>query len=249
MFKAVLTEAELLKNSIPIVAEIIDEGVFKVNQNGINLLSPDRAMVSVVDFKILSTAFESFTAESSLSLGLNLTHFVNVLKRVRSSDKLALESAKDGNKLRISLEGNGKRVFEIPVLDVKEEKPPIDQLQFKGRIEIESEILENGIADAEVIGDSVVFEANPESFKMYAKGDVSSAELELRKNDSGLLKLEVTENIRARYPLEYLKKMIKAAKLSNQASLEFATDYPLKMQFKSIDKLHLGFILAPRVED
>jgi hypothetical protein len=30
--------------------------------------------------------------------------------------------------------------------------------------------------------------------------------------------------------------------------LEFGNDYPLRLGFKSIDKMQLSFILAPRVE-
>ena len=43
MFRIVLSDVDLLKSSIPIISEIIDEGLFRVDQNGISLLSPDRA--------------------------------------------------------------------------------------------------------------------------------------------------------------------------------------------------------------
>jgi len=36
MFKMILSDVDLLKNSISIIAEIIDEGVFHVDQNGIS---------------------------------------------------------------------------------------------------------------------------------------------------------------------------------------------------------------------
>ncbi|MCX6814032.1 MAG: proliferating cell nuclear antigen (pcna) [Candidatus Aenigmarchaeota archaeon] len=249
MFKIVLTDVELLKNTIPIIAEIIDEGVFKVDQNGISLLAPDRTMVSVVDFRLPSTAFEKYKVDTDTSMGLNLANFVNVIKRIKGSDQVTLELAKDNTRLKVTVEGNGKRTFEIPLLDIKDEKPPIDQLNFTGRVEIESRVIEDGIADAEIVGDSVIFEATPEFFRIYSKGDVSSTELEMTKKDSAMLKLHATSNLRARYPLEYLKKMVKAAKLSKHAVLEFGNDYPMRLEFKEIDKAHLSFILAPRVEE
>jgi hypothetical protein len=55
--------------------------------------------------------------------------------------------------------------------------------------------------------------------------------------------------MRSRYPLEYLKKMMKASKFSDKVLLEFSNDYPLKLIFKDIDKIHLSFVLAPRVEE
>ena len=140
------------------------------------------------------------------------------------------------------------RVFEVPLLDTKTEKPPVDKLAFTSKVEIESRIIEEGISDADIIGDSVILEADSTKFRMSAKGDVSSAYLEVTKQDKGLLDLSVTASIKARYPLDYLKKMIKASKISEQMVIEFGNNYPLRMGFKSIDKMQLSFILAPRVE-
>ncbi len=247
MFKAVLADVGLMKDSVPIIAEIIDEGVFKADGNGLSLLTPDRTMVAVVDFRILSSAFESFQAENS-QMGLNLANLVAVLRRVKGTDKLTMEQTE--NKLKFTVQGKGgTRRFEIPIIEISSEKPPVDQLTFPSRVEISSEVLEDGIADAEVIGDSVVLEAEPEKFKMYAKGDITSAEMEISKDDKSMLSLHAEQNVKARYPLEYLKKMAKAAKLSKQLVLEFGTDYPMRLSFKSIDKMQLSFILAPRVSE
>ncbi len=248
MFKAVLSDVDILKNTIPIIAEIIDEGVFRVDQNGISLLSPDRAMVAVVNIKILSTAFDEYNATGEDYMGLNLANFSAVLKRLGTGDKLVMELTEGNNKLKLIIKGNGVRTFEIPILDIKTEKPPIDKLNFTGKMEVEANLIEQGISDAEIIGDSVFFEADGETFRMYARGDVSSAQMEVRKSDKGVLELKAEGSIKSQYPIEYLKKMIKAGKISQQMTLEFGTDYPVRMGFKSVDKMEISFVLAPRVE-
>jgi proliferating cell nuclear antigen PCNA len=248
MFRLVLSNTDLIKNSIPIIAEIIDEGVFKINQNGLSLLSPDRTMVSVVDFRMPSTAFDEFKTDGEEELGMNLASLVDVVKRIKGSDRVIIQSGKE-NRINITVEGGGRRKFELSLLDIKTEKPPIDQLKFSGKIEMKSGVLEEGVADAEIVADSVVLQASPGVFRMSTKGDVSSAELELKKGEQGLASIEAEGNVRARYPLEYLKKMIKAAKLSEKVTLEFGTDYPMRIGFSDVDKISLRFILAPRVED
>ncbi|MBU0953769.1 MAG: proliferating cell nuclear antigen (pcna) [Nanoarchaeota archaeon] len=248
MFRAVLSDVDLLKNSIPIISEIIDEGVFRADENGLTLMSADRTMVAVVDFKILSTAFDEFKVEGKPTLGLNMTSFVAILRRAKSGDKMIMEVG-EKNRLKITLKNGRIRSFEIPLLDITTDKPPIDQLSFTGKVDVDSQVLEEGIADADVIGDSVFMEATPEQFSMYAKGDVSSARLDLSKEDKGLLKIGVGGTIRSQYPLEYLKKMIKASKLASNLSLEFGADYPLRLSFIATDKLQLSFVLAPRVSE
>jgi hypothetical protein len=84
---------------------------------------------------------------------------------------------------------------------------------------------------------------------MNASGDISSTELTLERGNDALLELSATGTVRARYPLDYLKKMIKASKLANEISLRWSTDYPMRMDFTSVDKISLGFVLAPRVSE
>ena len=239
----------MLKNSIPIIAEIIDEGVFKVDSNGLSLLSPDRSMIAVVDFQLLASAFDDFKVTGEDLLGLNLSNLVAVIKRIKTGEKVTLSKEEGSNVLEFTMQGKGTRRFEVPLLNINTEKPPLDQLEFKGKIEMDSNILEEGISDADIVDDSVVFESNAELFKMWAKGDVSSSQLELKKGEEGLVKIEASESVKSRYPLEYLKKMIKASKFANKVALEFANDYPMRMVFKEMDKINLSFILAPRVEE
>src|SRR3989338_2801995 len=243
MFSLALADADVLKDAVSIIADIIDEGTFRVDKNGLSLLAPDRTMVSVVDFRLPASSFEQ--CEGEASFGLNLANFVAVLKRAKSGDKLAMEQK--GNRLLVRI-GKGRQ-FELPILEINAEKPPVDQLSYAARVELDSSLVEDGIADADVIGDSVFFEATPELFRVSAKGEVSAAEVELGKKDKGVLKLAVTERLKAQYPLEYLKKMVKAAKLVKQVSLEFGNDYPLRMTFQAQDKVHLSFVLAPRVSN
>ena len=245
--KVTLNSAEILKNSVGIIAEIIDEAIFNFDANGMSLLCPDRNMVAVIDFRLLSSAFDEYSVEGEIKLGLNLSNLVSVLKRVKGTDKITLQMPK--NKLEMIVEGSNKRTFEIPILDIKRDKPPIEQLTFPGKIDLESSVLEDGIEDAAVVGESVTFEANPNSFKISSKGDTSSWQIDLAKGASGLLNLSASEGLKSRYQIEYLRKMAKACKLSKQVTLEFGTDYPLRLSFKEIDKVNLNFILAPLSEE
>ena len=43
--------------------------------------------------------------------------------------------------------------------------------------------------------------------------------------------------------------MIKAGKISETASIQMGRDFPMKIEFVKPDKLSMGFVLAPRVED
>ena len=90
-------------------------------------------------------------------------------------------------------------------------------------------------------GDDIFYSAdiNINLLNEYSTGDVIDDEVVI-VNDSG-------EEIFSKYSIEYLKKITKASKLSDQVCLEFGPDYPLRAEYKLLDKLRLSFILAPRV--
>ena len=248
MFKAVISDSALLKDAISTIGELIDEGIFKVNKNGLSLIAADRAMVAVVDFKLPATVFDVFDVDKEQNIAVNMTNLVSVLKRLGGNEKVEL-NLKD-NKLEIVMTNSSKRKFTVPLLDISQDEiPPIDQLEFDAKVKIKVDILKSGIEDASVVSDSVILEAVENKFTMKATGDISSTELTLEKGNQALLELDVKENVKSRYPLEYLKKMIKASKLANETYMRWSKDYPMRMDFMTVDKVSMGFILAPRVSE
>ena len=249
MFKATISDRYLLIDSISTIAELIDEGVFKISKDGISLIAADRAMVAVVDFKLDASAFDSFEVDKEQSIGINVSNFLSILKRASGEDKITL-SLEDSSKLEITLKNSSRRRFLLPLIDLtQEEVPPIEQLEFSATVELKSEVLESGIEDAELVSDALLFEASGNKFVMRAEGDVSRTELELERGEDPLIDLKANGSIKARYPLDYLKKMIKAAKLADTVKIYFGQDYPMKLEFKSGDKVSLVFVVAPRVSE
>jgi proliferating cell nuclear antigen len=229
------------------IGEIIDEALFKITKDGIGMTAADRAMVAVVDFRMNSKAFDSYDVDSDQTVGINITNLITVLKRAGAGDKLTLNMKDD--KLEVVIEGDSRRRFLVPLIEIRaEEIPPIDQLEFASKVIIKPAILQNGIDDAEIIGDSVIFDVNSSRFSMLAEGDVSRAELELDKGNESLIELAAGDkSVRARYALDYLKKMVKASKVADSVTIEYGQDYPMRISFTAADKLKLNFVIAPRV--
>ena len=249
MFKAVTKDSKLLRDSIDTISQLIDDGLFKLKKDGIELMAADRAMVSFVDFKLKSSSFDEYECDKEMSIGLNLLNFLTVLKRANINDKLILELNDKENKLEVALEGDSKRKFAIPLLEIsREDMPQIDQLKFSASAEIRADILEQGIIDADIIADSVVIELSPNNLRMSAEGNSSKAELNLEKGNEALFDLDSKEKVNSRYSLEYLKKMIKGSRLSKKAKIMLGKDFPLKLEFKG-ENAFLSLILAPRIAE
>lgn len=249
MFSATLSDVKILRDSIDAIAQIIDEGVLRLKPEGLEMLAADRAMVAVVDFKLSANAFENYNCDAASSVGLNLLNFLTILKRAGAADKLNIKLNSTDNRLEITLTGESTRKFAIPLLELNaEDVPNITQFQFTANAELSTDVLSNGVDDADVIADSIMIELAPGKVRMWAEGDSSKTELNLESGSVALSSVDAKEAVKARYPIEYLKKMLKAGKLAGKTTLRIGNDYPMRMDFAG-DKAKIGFVLAPRVSE
>jgi proliferating cell nuclear antigen len=249
LFKAVTKDPRLLRDSIDTISQLIDDGLFKLRRDGIELSAADRATVSFVDFKLKSSAFDEYQCDVNTNIGLNLLNFLTVLKRANVNDKLTLNLDEKENKFEIILEGDSKRKFAIPLIELrKEEVPQVNKLDFTADAEVRADVIEQGINDADIIADSIIIELSDNNLRMFASGNSSKSELKIFRGTDVLAKLNAKEMVSSRYSIDYLKKMIKGSRISDKVKIMLGKDFPLKMDFIG-EHASLSIVLAPRVSE
>ncbi len=245
--KLTLAEPKYLKDSISIISELVTEARFKINKTGIELVAMDPANVAMVIFKLLASSFVEYQVESDIRLSINLNNLKQVLRRAKPNDMITLEVI--DSKLNITLKSKTKRTFSLPIIDGDEREQKVPELNFPVTITTDAEQLIESIEDVDIIGESVSFIGEQNAFLISAEGDMSKALIEIPADETTTIKTTKTEKVKAKYSVEYLKKMIAAGKLVPTVTIQFNKDYPLKLEYKAVDKLMLSFILAPRVEN
>jgi proliferating cell nuclear antigen len=219
--KLVLADPALLKDSIAVISELVNEARFKLTRDGIELIAVDPANVAMVVFKLLSSCFTEYELEKDQEIAVNLSNLKQILRRVSASDIISLEVA-DGNKLKIELSGGAKRTFSIPLIELEEKEQRVPNLEFPVSITTQSSVLNAAISDADILAESVSFEAESEKFTIAAEGDLSKAKIEIKSDEE--TKISSSGQAKAKYSIEYLKKMISAAKIANDVNISFSQD-------------------------
>ncbi len=245
--KLTLAEPKYLKDSISIISELVTEAKFRINKTGIELVAMDPANVAMVIFKLLASSFVEYEVASEVRLSLNLNNLKQVLKRAKPNDMVTLEVVE--NKLNVTLKSKTTRTFSLPIIEMDEKEQKVPELNFPLTITTDAELIVESIEDVDIVGESVTFIGEPDKFTISAEGDMSKALIEIPADETTVIKTTKTEKIKAKYSVEYLKKMIAAGKLVPSVSIQFNKDYPLRLDYKSVDKLMMSFILAPRVEN
>ena len=245
--KLSLAEPKYLKESISIISELVTEGRFKISSNSIELVAMDPANVAMVIFKLLSSAFTEYKVEKDIEIAINLNNLKQILRRAKPADILTLEL--EENKLKVQLKSNNIRTFYLPTIDIEDKEQKIPQLEFPISITTQSSVLNEVIEDADIVAESLSLEMEGGKFVVKATGDLSHAKIEINESDSTKIKTDTQDLVKAKYSLEYLKKMMDGSKLSDEVTLRFNKDYPLRLDYTAVDRVQLSFILAPRVEN
>ena len=247
--KFVLAEPKYFKESISIISELVSEAKFKATSDGLELVAMDPANVAMVIFKLLSSSFTQYEVKQTEEIALNLQSLKQVLRRADAADVLSLETTED-QKLKVTFKGNTTRSFSLPLLEVEEKEQKVPQLTFPLTVHMDASQLTQAVEDVSVVAESVTFLGEKEKLSVKAEGDLSKAFIEIPHSENISIVLNSgVEKVKAKYSLEYLKKMIAGAKLHDKVKLYFNNDYPLKLEYVVTDRLYLSFILAPRVDN
>lgn len=232
---------KIFSDVISIISELVTEVKIKVNKEGMSIVAIDPANVAMVVFKLPLAAFSQLEVEQE-EIGIDLASLKAVLRRCSFGSSLVMKT--EDNLLRLEINDKTKKEFTLTLIDLDRKEKPIPNLEFSAKVEISSIELSEAIEDCAIVADSCSFESAPDKFAIFAKGSLNSAKLAYSSDEAYI---ESPSNQKSKYSLEYLQKMMRAAKLTEKASINFANDYPLKLDFTT-PLLTLSFILAPRVE-
>jgi proliferating cell nuclear antigen len=240
-----LDEPKILSDAIAIISELVNEVRIKITKQGLSIIAIDPANVALVILKLPATAFSQLKLEANEpeELGINLSDLKAVLRRCNIGSSLVMQ--REDNLLKLNIQDKVTRIFSLALIDIESEEKQPPKLEFSSKIEIDATTLAEVIQDAAVVADACSFISNKKEgiFVIEAKGSLHSARAEFTSDEA---KLQI-QDAKAKYSLEYLQKFMKSAKLADKAILQFSTDYPMQIDFKTT-ALELGFVLAPRVE-
>jgi len=230
----------VLSDVISIISELVTEVKLRFNEEGMSIVAIDPANVALVSFKIPKTSFSEYESGSE-TLGVNLDNFKAVLRRAKNSSTLIMENTE--SMINLEIIDKVKRSFSLALIEIDAEDKEPPTLEFLSQIQMTPSDLVDAIEDCLIVADSCTFIASPEKFVIEAKG-LNSAKAEFSSDEVKIISGES----KSRYSLEYLRKFIKANKISDRVFINFSSDHPCKLEFKQND-IELSFVLAPRVDN
>ncbi|MFH1451862.1 MAG: hypothetical protein ABIF88_01670 [archaeon] len=235
-----LDKPKLLGDAIGVLSEIVNDVRIKLLEDGLSIVAVDPANVALVIFKLPKETFSQYEAGNEV-WGVNLDDLKRILKRASTSSSIIFEQ--EDNQLKISIYDRVKRVFMLSLIEIESDDKAVPDLSFACKIEMDADSFSSAIEDCRIVADSCSLTLGEGFFIIEGSGSLNSARAEFSGDE-----VKMTGIGRSKYSLEYLMKFIKASKISDKVVVNFSDDYPLRLDFPG-EKMGIGFILAPRVEN
>ena len=241
MFKAELSNPNILKTSFDAISSIVDEVQIQTDSEGFRLDALDRSHITFVHLELKSSLFDEFVCDEPEKINIDTDEFMKVLKRSKSTDRVIM-SLDEGNFI-ITFEGEAKRTFKIRFIDIEYESPTPPQLNSPTKFEIPFNLLKDSIQDMDLFSDKITLMVDSEKFRASAEGEFGDANIEYIHGE------KIDTEAKSVFSLEKIREMLKADKFSEMAIINLGTDIPLYLTLRRVDGAgELSFLLAPRIE-
>jgi proliferating cell nuclear antigen len=241
MFKAELSDPNILKTSFEAISSIVEEVQIQTDSEGLRLDALDRGHITFVHLNLKASLFDEFVCDDPEKINIDTDEFMKVLKRCKSDDKVYL-SLDEGNFI-LTFEGEAKRTFKIRLIDIEYEAPTPPSLDYVTKIDVPFRLLKDSIQDIDIFSDKIIFAIDEENLKVSAEGEFGDAYIEYIHGE------KITEPVKSIYSLDKIREMLKADKFTEVATVCIGDDMPLTLKLvMDSGEGELSFLLAPRLE-
>ena len=182
MLEARLAEASLLRKVLDALKDLINEGNFDCNEEGISLQAMDNAHVALVALLIKQESFNPYRCDRSLSLGISLVNLQKILKCAGQNDVLTLRANDQVDSLELVFEGNDRvSEFDLKLMDIDGEHLGIPDSEYDVCVQMGSAEFQRICRDLAVLGETVVIECNKEQIKFSVSGDIANGSVVIKQ--------------------------------------------------------------------
>lgn len=241
MFKAELSDPNILKTSFDAISSIVDEVQIQTDSEGIRLDALDRSHITFVHLELKASLFDEYVCDEPEKINIDTDELMKVLKRSKSNDRVIM-SLDEGNFI-ITFEGEAKRTFKIRLIDMEYEAPSPPELEHPTKFDIPFALLKDSIQDMGIFSDKIALIVDSEKFRASAEGEFGDANIEYLHGE------KIDTEAKSIFSLEKIREMLKADKFSDVATIKLGNDMPLHLSLKMVSEDgELSFLLAPRIE-
>ena len=230
----VAERAQVIKNVIEAVKELVPEATLIVEPAGLRLKTLDTAHVAFVHLFIASETFLSYKMvlsdkkQTSIKLGVSLTELDKILKCGNATDQLRFfyDDVRKPSVLQVSFAGGTTASFDMKLIDTDSEDVAIPNFDYKSQDLLPCTDYNKICKNLTRFSGDVTITRVPAGFEFASNGTGTQ-----RASFSYAVSTLFVEMYEETFSLKYLEQFSKASSMSTHVSLSVAPDLPMLVRY------------------
>ena len=247
-FRAVYPNATKFKYIVQTIVKLADLVPFTADEKGLRvvILSPDKTTMTILSLP--AESFEEYEVSEKVEFHLASDELNRVAKRGSRNDKVELAAEPERFKMVFVDQKSGvTRSFYLQYREAVAEPVRELRLELPVMVRMLASDFKEILRDAKLVGDELIFSV--EDGKLVVRSESQQREYtNIMREGSPLISLSCPEGqeVSARYGLDALQAVVKAASAAEAMTLEFGKDLPMKLTFELPMGGTLVYWVAPR---
>ncbi|MFQ5969461.1 MAG: proliferating cell nuclear antigen (pcna) [Nitrososphaerales archaeon] len=230
------------------ISTLVEEATFEATSESISFRGMDPSHVALIDILWPNSAFEKFDCDSDIKFGVRVDEFSKLIKRAEKNDSIEITITEE-NMLLVKISNGYKKQYKMRLIESTAGSTPLPKISFNAKIALTVTAFDKILSDIQVVSDYISIEASAGKAIFAGRGDSGEATITLESGSEGIEDLNVKDESKATYSLEYLSSIAKAVGASAGSVIcEYSSKMPLRLEFKVSNVGRIHFFLAPRVE-
>jgi proliferating cell nuclear antigen len=231
------------------ISTLVDEATFEATVEGIFFRGMDPSHVALIDIHWPNSAFEAYECDTAVKFGVRVDEFSKLIRRADKKDAIEI-AVGDDSMLHIKISNNYSREYKMRLIESSASSTPLPKLNFNCKVVLTAGALDKILSDIQVISEYISIESKLKRVEFSGKGDSGEANILIESGSEGLEELNIQEDSKATYSLDYLSKITKAVSTAGgSVAAEYSSKMPLRLEFRVANVGRIHFYLAPRVQD
>jgi proliferating cell nuclear antigen len=232
------------------IKTLVEEATFEVSSEGLVFRAMDPSHIALVDLWYPNVAFERFECDKPFKFTIRVEDFVKLIGRSDAKDSVEITSSEEDD-LTLRLMNGYKREFKVHLIETTPGTAPLPKLDLDVKLSMGKTVFEKILGDISVVADQVMMSSLKEGVSFSGKSDVGAASIQLDKGGAELLELEVKQEAKASYNIDYLSNMSRAVGgASDVVVVEYASKKPARLEWKLNEQgARIHYFLAPRIAE
>ena len=234
-----------LKAIIQALLKLVDEALFDIKPEGIQLIAIDKAHISLIKIDLPKEMFKEYDVSEGFKFGFNTQYMSKLLKAAKRKEQIVIE-AEAPETVNLTLSGALNRTFNIKNLEVIPPEVPEVNLEFDVRASINAKGFKNAISQISQVSDTLLISANEEKVVVKGEGE-NKVEVEFTKETGSISEMEFNKECSSAYDVDYLNDILSLTKLSDYVNVAFAEQKPMQLEFNMEGGGKVTYLLAPKL--